>query len=275
MIRINKSVLISLMIILFVIGGCDKGECSSDSDCTFSMCDTTASRPCVEVTRCIDHECVCDVKRNCCGNKIKDNIEDGLPGNKCTCPEDYGKCSGKGKIQVGSREVDTEYLEYHCEDNECVFGVDEEDVKEVRLLDEVETNYFMIDSVTTFDNPFEVNKDSFGFRITLKDTQDDIVLPIFLNKIVLTDGEMLFGELSLNGKVLAGIGDYVEFSVPSRFDLEELEEERRLSYQIDYEHEITVRDQRLSNGTYTYKQENVRDSYEKRFSTKIFLVKTE
>ncbi len=255
---------IALVILIFLISGCSKAECEVSSDCGSLTCKTSS---------CVDGDCQFTSKRNCCGNGEEDEIEDGKPGNKCTCPADYGKCEGKGKIKVGSRSYDTEYLEYLCENNECVFGVDKEEVKENTLLDEKDFSLFRLETLATFNKPFDTRRDDFNFRITLKDTDDMLVPPIRINKIILRDGEVLFGEKEVD-QALNGIGDRIIVNVPVTYDLEQLEEDRRLSYKVDYEFTQKVKDERLPNGTYTYKNTLMREDYETRFQTKVFFVRS-
>jgi hypothetical protein len=246
------------LIFILIISGC-KGECEVSSDCPSQTCKTAS---------CIGKKCQYETIEDCCGNGICEDTE-----NKCTCARDCGTCSGKGKVKIGSRTYDTEYLEYLCENNECVLGVEEDKAKEMSLLDENNFGYFKLETLVTFNKPFDTRKDSFNFRITLKDATDDVVLPIKIKKIVVREGEVLFGERRFN-LALDEIGSEVTVKVPVTYELDELEEEKRLSYKIDYEYKKKVKDQRQPNGTYTYKEELVRDDYETRFRTKIFLVRT-
>lgn len=224
--------------------------------------------------KCVDKKCSYTIIKNCCGNKLKEETENGKTGSKCTCPEDYGKCEGKGKVKIGSKTYDAQYLKYFCENDECIFGVDKEDITKATLLDERDFKYFKIDASTTFNRPFDTKKDSFNFQITLTDTSDDLVLPVKINKITLREGEVLFGEKSV-GRTLNNIGDKITAEVPMTYGLDQPEEEIRLSYKLDYEYTKKVKDKRLEDGSYTYKEEVVRDDYENRFQTKIFFVKTD
>ena len=105
------------------------------------------------------------------------------------------------------------------------------------------------------------------------DDSNDIVFPIKLNKIILRDGELIFGEKQI-GLSLDAVEESIAFEAPVSFNLEEPEEVKRLSYKINYEYEKRVRDQRLDDGTYSYKNELVRDDYEKKFTTKINFVRS-
>jgi len=150
--------------------------------------------------------------------------------------------------------------------------MDKGDVKETTLLDERDLSYFKLETLAKFNKPFDTRKDYFNFRISLKDTNDALVLPIKINKILLRDGEILFGERNVD-QILNGIGDQVTVRVPVTYELEQPEEQRGLSYKLNYEYTKKVKD-KFVNGSYTYKEELVRDDYERKFQTKIFLVKS-
>ena len=96
--------LIFLSFLLF-IPGCGESECEVDNDCYKNTCFESS---------CVKEECVHNALLNCCGNDIKEDVEDGSPGNKCTCPEDYGICKGD----------EGEYFEQRCNEfDECVIDV--------------------------------------------------------------------------------------------------------------------------------------------------------
>jgi hypothetical protein len=266
--KIRKSHLLFLILsisALLLINGCKKAECEVNSDCSDRACSTVS---------CVDKQCKYNSVPNCCGNGIPESLENGKTGNKCTCPDDYGVCEGKGEIEAGVRTKYTEYLKYLCDENQqCVFGVDKEDVRPISLVDEREFSFFKLETTITFNDPFDVNTGNFKFRFVVKDDDEDLVFPIKLTKIILTDGEVLFGEKNLE-ILLNGVRDTASISVPVSYRLDQLEEERRLSYKLDYEHNIRIKDKRLDNGTYSYKEELRRDEYENKFSEKIFLIKS-
>jgi len=244
-----------------LIGGCGSKpvECSVASDCSQKTCSTAS---------CIDNQCVFTPTPNCCGNKINESIEDGKPGNQCTCPADYGACEGRGKIKVGSRTFDTEYLRYFCENDVCVLGVPEENVRPVTLLTERDLNLFKLETTVTYNEPFDITKDILTFRVSVIDDSEDLIFPIKLTKLILKDGEILFGEKQLDS-ILTEVGDSVTMRLFVSYSPQEVEEVRRLIYQINYEYTKSVKDKRLPNGTYTYKSELVRDDYEDRLTSKI------
>lgn len=261
-------IIISITVVLF-LNGCgtktvETFECSVTSDCSQKTCSTVS---------CVGNQCVNTPIPNCCGNNIQEEIEDGKPGNQCTCSADYGACEGRGKVKVGSRTFDAEYLRYFCENDVCVLGVPEENVRSVTLLTERDFNLFKLETTVTFNEPFDVAKDTFTFRVSVLDDSEDIVFPIKLTKLILKDGEILFGEKQLDS-ILTEVGDSVTMSSSVSYSPQEVEEVRRLSYQINYEYKKSVRDKKLPNGTYTFKSELVRDDYQERLSSKITFLRS-
>ena len=252
-------------LLLILANGCGKpAECKADADCGKRTCSAAS---------CVDNQCKYNTVSNCCGNKIKESIESGKEGNSCTCPTDYGECTGKAKIEAGSRTYDAEYVQYSCKNDECVLGVLPEDIRPVTLLDEREFGLFTLETTVTYNEPLDAAKDTFAFRISLKDGKEGIVLPVNLNKILLKNGEILFGEKEVN-LALEKVGDTVTVNVPLDYHLGQAEEVGGITYQMNYEYTQKVKDERLQNGSYSYKDELVRDDYQKRFTTKITFVKS-
>lgn len=222
--------------------------------------------------QCVDKKCQYNAVPNCCGNRICEEARE----NKCTCPADCGKCQGYGKMTIGTskREIDTKFLQYLCVNKQCMFTVDKNEVQETNLLNEGNLQYFDIESVITFNNPFDLAKDNFKVKITLKDTDEEVVLPIKIKKIVFKQGEILYAARDLTGKQLSKIGDNIDVLVQPMYELETLEEQKRLTYRLEYEYVITQKDARLPDGTQTYKEVTNREDYENRFTTKITLLRT-
>ena len=84
MVKIKTKVLIFLLFAVAIvsISGCTKAECNVSSDCSSRAC---------SITKCEAKKCTYTAQVNCCGNNVKEIIENGKPGNQCTCPQDYGK----------------------------------------------------------------------------------------------------------------------------------------------------------------------------------------
>jgi len=256
--------ILCLLGILLIAASCTKPECSTSSECGQQKCTTST---------CLDNKCVFTPKSDCCGNKIKEAIEDGKTGNSCTCPQDYGSCSGKAQIQVGSRTAESQYLQKFCQNEECILGVPPEKIRPVTLIDEHDFGLFILETTTTYNEPFDVLRNTFAFRISLKDDDANLILPIQINKILLTDGEILFGEKEVSATI-EEVGDVININVPINYILQQPEEIKGLTYKISYEYEKRVKDKKLEDGTYSYKPELIRDDYQKRFSTKITFIKT-
>ncbi|MBL7054692.1 hypothetical protein ISS05_02955 [Candidatus Woesearchaeota archaeon] len=259
----SKYIIVISLILILLISGCKKAECQADSDCTSKTCNNV---------KCVEKKCRYDIIRNCCGNGMEEATENTKPGNKCTCPADYGTCEGKGKMTINGREYDATYLKYFCNTgNKCVYGVDEADVIETNVVDERDIGFFKLETQTTFNKPFNVLEDKFKFQIKLKDTGEDLVPPVKITNIQLKEGEVLFGEKILDEK-LSKVGDSINKDIPVIYRPALIEEERTLSYKLDYEYTRKVKTDRNDDGSWNYKEELVRDSYEKRFSSKVFFV---
>jgi hypothetical protein len=262
--KIKYRWLLFLALLAFVVflNGCgEEPECKVADDCSQRSCNKVS---------CRESQCVYDPVPNCCGNQAKDAIENGKPGNKCTCPQDYGACEGKAFKTVSNRKIDYDYIRYFCENSECILGVPSEDIRPVTLLREGSLDLFKFEVTLKYNDPFDTTKDFFDFTFTLKDDTDNLIYPVRLNKIILIDGEVLYGERNLK-LLLDGIGDSIVFKVPVSHILKNLEESRGLTYKIDFEYEQRVRSTRLPNGTYSYTKEAVRRTYQDRFATKLNL----
>jgi hypothetical protein len=205
---------------------------------------------------------------NCCGNKLRESIENGKPGNQCTCPDDYGKCEGKPKVKIGTRSENATYLQYLCNvDNQCVLGIDKEDVAPQNFLDTINLALFKASAIVRYNKPFDVNRDSFELTITLDDIGKDLVLPISLTRVKLlfnsesTRTEQLIAEEDIDS-VLNGFGDkaIIRMQLNLNYRPEEIEESGGLRYLVDYAHKKQVK-VRVINGTTQYTNETVRGTF--------------
>lgn len=263
-----------LAVILIIVSSCAKSECKASSDCLSKAC---------SLSKCENKKCVYVEQKNCCGNEVKEGIENGKPGNKCTCPQDYGKCEGKGKIQIGSRTEDAAYAHYYCNaDDQCVLGVEKNDVTPQSFLDLINTGFFKASSVAKFNKPFEISKDLFEFKITLDDINKDLILPIRITKVKLlynsggsSRSELLIADKSLDD-ILNGIGDQVIITTPLTLNYKpgQLEEIGSLRYIIDYSYTKKVLSGKTVNGTNLYNNETVRETFTSP-SKQVFFVRSE
>lgn len=268
MISIRQTTIIILLV--FLIGaaaGCSKPQCTIASDCK----NTGTCRS----VQCMEKKCVSSIVRNCCGNGAMEDIENGKAGNQCTCPQDYGACGKKANYTIRDRTYETKYLRYSCtNDNKCVLGVEPKDITVEKLVDERDIGFFVIETQTTYNYPFDTSKDEFSFFVRLKDISEDVVSPIKITIVQLKEADTLYGEKVVN-QVLTDVGDTFTISIPVNYVPKIIEEERTLSYKLDYEVTYRVKKDRNPDGTYNYENQTKRDSYDKKFASKIFLVDSE
>ncbi|HLC65394.1 MAG TPA: hypothetical protein VJI46_04700 [Candidatus Nanoarchaeia archaeon] len=255
-------IVVLLFFVVLLISGCS--ECSEAEDCPPAATCKTAV--------CDDGKCATTAVKDCCGNGIEDAKEDGKTGNKCTCPEDYGECKGKASMLVRNKKIDATYLEQGCEDDECVYKIDESRVKRTDLAFERELSYFTFDVLVTYNNPFTVNKDKVEVSLKLKDEKPDLVYPIEITAIRLIEGQTLFGgKDGLAGK-FSQIGEVFSVQIPITYESALIEEERSATLKVDYEYKKRIRTTKNPDGTYNYIEELVRDSFESKLGKKIFFL---
>ncbi|MBI4143262.1 hypothetical protein HY487_00090 [Candidatus Woesearchaeota archaeon] len=245
---------------MVALSSCSKPECRTSADC--------AQRTCF-MAKCQDKKCAYELQDNCCGNRINDTVENGKPGNQCTCPQDYGKCEGKGKIKIGSRTEDAQFVRYFCNiDNQCVLGVDRRDTNPQNFLDAINPGLFKASSVAKYNKPFDASRDVFEFSITLDDASREIILPVLLTKAKVlysseySRAELLIAEKELDA-VLNGVGDRVIISLPLTLNYrpQELEEPGSVRYSIDYAYRKQVLAGKTANNTNIYSNETVRATF--------------
>ena len=262
MIKINrKHILLTAFFIaaIFSISSCSKPECNTSSDCISKTCSLSA---------CENSKCSYKSIENCCGNKIKEAIEDGKPGSQCTCPQDYGKCEGKGKIKTSSRTEDAAFVSYYCNaDRQCVLGVDKKDISIQNFPDSINVG-FKASVVVKYNKPFDILRDSFEFKINLDDIPKDLVLPVRFTRIRLLYNsynsryEQLIAEKDLNN-VLNGIGDKTTISMPLTLNYKpaDVEETGSVRYSLDYSYTRQVTAGRTPGGANIYNNETRRETF--------------
>jgi len=213
--KIKNIFLFIIIISLIFTVSCAK-ECRKALDCEQKTCFFSS---------CVNGVCNYKPKDDCCGNGIKDKIEDGEPGNECTCPFDYGTCSGnKG-----------EYLEKYCVDNECVWSVSADKIQNLVFSEDKTLNIFDIELLTKYDEPFVIGSSNFVLKITLKDDDEKLIYPIVFTKFRLFEKNLLLGERTTRPK-LYRVGDSLEVIVPFDFSMNEAEEEKSVTLKVDYEY---------------------------------------
>jgi len=264
-----KSIIIILIFVVLLTSGCKECKISSDCDSKVREEFKGYSNECLDVA-CINNKCDINVIISCCGNKI---CEANAGENKCLCEKDCGKCSGRGKIQIGSKTYDTEYLEYQCnKDNDCVLGIDESLIRTIDLTDEKAFSYFKIGITSSLDQPFNIDSSKFKVKIQLEDADKDLVLPVTVTSLKLVEKELLIGEKELDG-TLNYIGDYFIESIPiSKDSMRNIEEEKRLSLVIGYTYTIKEMTGHDSEGNPIYENKAKRSTYTKSYSSKMLFV---
>lgn len=275
MIKIKKNcaiIFLFLVILTLTLSSCvPKSECKSNSDCS--------SRTCF-LSKCESRKCSYSLVRNCCGNKLKEELEDGKPGNQCTCPSDFGVCGGKAKIKYGSRTEDAVYVHSYCDNDKCAYGVEKKDITTQNILDPIVSSSFKASSIIKYNKPFDAGKDVFEFKIVLDDTREGIILPVELTKLRLfysspySKAELLVAEQDLN-KALNNIGDGLLISLPLNLGYKpnEVEETGSIKYTIDYNYVRQIPNGKLPDGTVLYKEETNRDRFTSS-GKQVFFVRT-
>ena len=261
-----------IVIALIAVSSCTKAECKVDSDCLSKTC---------KLSTCENKKCVYAAQPNCCGNGLKESIKNGKPGNQCTCPQDFGKCEGKGKITQGTRTQDAQYARYSCESaNQCVLGVDKNDVTTQNFLDGINLGYFKASSIIKYSKPFDINKDYFEFKITLDDANSGLVFPITITNIKIfftgqySGSELLVAEKDLS-TTLNKIGDIITINVPLNLDYrpQQIEETGSMRYSVDYAYTRKIQTGTAADGTPLYKDEPARERFSAT-SKQLFLLRS-
>lgn len=276
MVKINRhEIFFLLALVLLVLSACAKKEveCATSADCLQKAC---------HISRCAEDKCSYNMQTNCCGNGLQEGTENGKPGNKCSCPKDYGACEGRGRVGIGGRTQNTTYIYYHCnEKEECVFGINEKDIEIQNFYDTISIGFFKASVLVTYNKPINVNRGTFKFRISLDDAGKDIVLPVTLTKLKLfyspdlSRAEQIISEKELDSNV-ANIGDEILIEAPLGlgYKPKEVEETGSFRYVIDYKYEKSIATGKAPNGSFIYSNELVRSSFNS-LAKPVFFVKSE
>lgn len=262
-----------LVISLIVLASCSKAECKTSADCPVRAC----SQP-----KCGEGKCIYTQQINCCGNNLQEAFEDGKPGDKCTCPQDFGKCEGIPKVKMSGRDFDATYAKYYCNQyNRCVLGVESKDASAQTFLDAIGAEYFEASSVVKYNKPFDMKRDSFELKVTIDDANENLVTPVQFTGVKLlytgitSRSEQLIAEKELDSKI-SKIGDSITISVPLNmgYKPEEVEEAGSVRYTLDYSYKKKVVAGRTPEGSPVYQEEFARDKYNSP-SKQVFLVRSE
>ena len=179
----NLFLFLIFLIFLVFVPGCGEPECEVDNDCYKNTCFESS---------CVKEECVHNPLPNCCGNAVKEDLEDGEPGNKCTCPEDYGKCKGD----------EGEYFEQRCNEfDECVPDVKEDLFETLRPVIYPDIRGGELKVTSTFNQPYNALKDVFKLEFQM-DEFDERYDNIHLKKVELVAKTKGNQEVILASKII-------------------------------------------------------------------------
>lgn len=271
MAKLNRSktmLFILLAIALIALSSCEKAECRTSGDCAPKAC---------SIQRCADSKCAYTLQQNCCGNGIKDALENGKPGNQCTCPQDYGKCEGKPKVKAGSKTEDSKYLHYYCStEGECALGADEGKVVPQNILDTINTGFFKASSVFNYNNLFDITNDDFQFSLSLDDAGKDVELPVQITKIQLfftgpSAKNLLVAEKYLEEIINYGAPTTIIMPLNLDFRPAQAEETGSLKYIIHYTYNKKIKIGKTPDGEDLFTRELVRGSFSSPAKNVIFL----
>lgn len=231
---------------MFLVAACAEekpNECEKSSDCRQETCKTT---------QCVSGGCTYNTKTNCCGNKQQDQMEDGKPGNACSCPKDYGNCSGIVKTTVKGKEKNAQYVTQYCDvTSQCVKGVEPKTIVPIVLTQQLKHALYTLDVIIAYPNPLIINKDSVSLKLTLREVKPDLDLPLTLKRIMIVDNQRLFGQLNTN-QVFNTVDKTIELSVPVTGETGLLESKLSLTYKIDEKHAKRIKGNKNPDGSYQY-----------------------
>lgn len=224
------------IVALLLLAAC--GECSKDTDC--------ASRTAFSAA-CVDSKCTYTPIPDVCGNNRCDGNE-----NKCTCPQDCGRCEGK--------VAGTQYLGEKCDGDTCV-----EDVivptKPIYSAADIGVAGDKFKLETEYQSPFNIRKDTFITTLTLTSAANDNIRIKSLELTGLTSDRrtILLGTKQVN-KPIWTPGQAILEQLPLDFPTGDLEGElTNLQLSIVYDYVIT------QGGKETLREATMKHRYMDRF----------
>lgn len=239
---LRKVLLITLLVaVVVLVAGCGgKAECEADSDCT-------AQGACLQAS-CVQGACTTTPVADCCGNA---QCEASAGENPCTCERDCrledtasGKCEGKVQVPNQYRPSvieDAEYAQYYCEDDECVIGVPKEEVQDKQFFSETRSAYVKFQVVADISKPYVIGQGTFHYTITLSDIElSRARTPVTITSVQVLFRDELVGQQIVN-KQLQEVSDYVEGTIALTPSLDRLEEQRTLTFKVNYDYQAVSR----------------------------------
>ena len=215
--------LFSILVLLLFVVSCTKKECATPTDCVEQQGKTVS---CSEEGACVYRE---------------------------------RTCSKTVRMTLDGKSLTAKYLTQELnQSKQCV--VVAQDVHQERIVDEKQLPFFKLSTIISFPQPFVKQHDDFVFEFQLKDVHKDLEPPIMLTQLRILDKENLIADQDLRVR-LTNIGDKAQVQVPVSYDID-AEEERPLSFKIDYEHDTRTHDDTLT----------IRKDYAGSFKRKVVLV---
>ncbi len=160
------------IILISILTGCG-GECKVDADCE-------APNACTKA-QCIDKECKLTPIKGCtCGDN---ECDASINENKCTCPEDCGKCGATKSESVYLKEqcFNTETGEL-CEGRialddpcECYEDIDQSQIETETSSISARTRQGTFEGTVEYQQPFDLKRSTFKIKeLKIKDWDEDI-----------------------------------------------------------------------------------------------------
>lgn len=236
-----------------------KAQCEDDANCTVLLIKSLTK---CQAAYCDAGTCKKKTLANCCGNGVNDTLEDGLPGNKCNCPADYGNCTGNLQYESATgRMTSAKYIQYACVSSlisipKTTLGINNTN-KTVYIVPQVcdgvyddaaqrSSQYFnaftgpgfTINFYANYDNPFYKNTSTIQIEMKLNEFDDTkIKAPISFTEIRFMEGKNVLYRIPTPKIFLKTIGqsEYAVITLKN-YDFIYPEEAKSVSFSIDYEY---------------------------------------
>ncbi len=260
MVKLNTLALFAILVLaIIMLAGCasepappvqpNPNACQVNTDCIRIL---GAKLKTCTTPVCGSGACRAEPTPNCCGNNKTDEIEDGKPGSKCSCPADYGACEAAVKYKdANNRLVTAKYITRQCIENECV----------VEYLDSMQrdTEFFNVwtgigfknNIYVRYSNPFYGSNNMLEVEMRLVDYDDKLInlsKSLKINEIRLMEGTKILARITPESRFYT-IGDTsLDIITVIFYDFIYPEEPKSLSLDIEYEYVPLVRKTEIVEG---------------------------